>query len=120
MTPPRGTPDTVGVPRLVCHKRPAFCYPRSTIAVVLMLTALAGVLLCSLAACGTAESSDGSPTPSRTDMVYLTGDNFVQHAVTIRQGMPLRFDDTNGVLHQLCLGEDMRCVSDVHAASDAP
>lgn len=79
------------------------------------LTALA--LALALAGCG--GGATGSPGPTGVsdsgDTVFLTGDNFVQHSIHITPGATLRFDDTNGVSHQICVGEDMRCEPNARA-----
>ncbi len=69
-----------------------------------------------LAGCG-GDTEPGQPNTESDsgNTVFLTGDNFVQHSIHIAPGATLRFDDTNGVLHQICVGEDMRCEPNARA-----
>jgi plastocyanin len=82
------------------------------------LTALTALAL-ALAASGCGSGDTGSAGPTGTsdsgNTIFLTGDNFVQHSIHIAPGATLRFDDTGGVAHQICVGEDMRCEPNARA-----
>lgn len=78
--------------------------------------ALALAIALALAGCGGDTGSGGPNGASDSgDTVFLTGDNFVQHSIHIAPGATLRFDDTGGVSHQICAGEDMRCEPNARA-----
>lgn len=82
----------------------------------LFLAPAALVFALALAGCG-GDTEPGQPNTSGDggNTVFLTGDNFVQRSIHIAPGATLRFDDTNGVLHQICAGEDMRCEPNARA-----
>jgi len=83
--------------------------------------ALAGLSMLALAlaaaGCGVGDTGSGGPNGASDsdNTIFLTGDNFVQHSIHIAPGATLRFDDTGGVAHQICVGEDMRCESNARA-----
>jgi plastocyanin len=82
--------------------------------------ALAGFTALTLALAASGCGGDtGSSVPNGAsgngDTIFLTGDNFVQHSIHIAPGATLRFDDTGGVAHQICAGEDMRCEPNARA-----
>lgn len=82
------------------------------------LTALAALTLAlATAGCGSGATGSGGPNGASDSgtTVFLTGDNFVQHSIHIAPGATLRFDDTGGVTHQICVGEDMRCEPNARA-----
>jgi len=93
--------------RLLRAARPFLAIP----ALTLLALALAA------AGCGGGTTGSGSANGASDsgDTVFLTGDNFVQHSIHIAPGTTLRFDDTGGVAHQICVGEDMRCEPNARA-----
>ena len=93
--------------RLLRAARPFLAMP----ALTLLVLALAA------AGCGGGATGSGGPNGASDsgDTIFLTGDNFVQHSIHIAPGATLRFDDTGGVAHQICVGEDMRCEPNTRA-----
>ena len=77
------------------------------------------LLALALATAGCGESDAGSAGPTGAsdsgNTIFLTGDNFVRHSIHIAPGATLRFDDTGGVAHQICVGDDMRCEPNARA-----
>lgn len=83
-------------------------------------TAFAPLLLVStlaLAACGSSAST-GNSSSSSPNTVTLGATDFDQHAITIKAGTALTFDDTNGGYHQICLGKDMQCSASATGPKD--
>ena len=77
------------------------------VAIALAPLLLVGAL--ALGACGKPASTGGSSTGAASNTVTLGATNFDQHAITIKAGSALTFDNSNGAFHQLCLGKDEQC-----------
>jgi plastocyanin len=77
--------------------------------VFLAIPALLLLMALVLFGCGKQPGGNTSNTSTPAGTVQMTGNNFVQHSVTIKAGQAVHFDDSNGGLHIICLGKDQVC-----------
>lgn len=68
------------------------------------------VLALGIAGCGKQVGTGGGGSTAPSGTVEFTTDNFAQHAVTIKAGEAVHFNDTaSGGTHVLCLGTNEAC-----------